>query len=192
MDGAAVRGGVLGCPARGIRQGWRGAGRSPRAALGAAAVAAVLLTAACGAVPGLGRGPGGRPVAFSECMRSHGVTDWPDPEQQGFQIKETSTGTTVNGVTLREGLAQIRSAQQICQRLEGPRHGNTAPAPPREQQAALAYGQCMRSHGLPDFPDPRVTATSFMVRMPPGTNPQSPPFQAAQRACRSLISQYGG
>jgi hypothetical protein len=37
----------------------------------------------------------------------------------------------------------------------------------------------MRSHGVPNFPDPGAS-------LPSGVNPQSPAFQAAQQACRQL------
>jgi hypothetical protein len=47
------------------------------------------------------------------------------------------------------------------------------------QMLKLAY--CMRAHGVPKFPDP----TSNGIRISPssGLDPQSPQFQAAQKAC---------
>jgi hypothetical protein len=37
----------------------------------------------------------------------------------------------------------------------------------------------MRSHGVPNFPDPGAS-------LPSGVNPQAPAFQASQQACRQL------
>ena len=54
-------------------------------------------------------------------------------------------------------------------------------------QKSLAYSQCMRSHGLSGMADPVVSATGISMQMPAGAKPNSPVFQAAQRACRKLI-----
>jgi hypothetical protein len=48
---------------------------------------------------------------------------------------------------------------------------------------ALAYARCMRSHGVPDFPDP---SSGQLPQMPLGADQNSPQFQAAQNACRPL------
>lgn len=48
---------------------------------------------------------------------------------------------------------------------------------------ALANAGCMRSHGVPNFPDP---TTSGIVHLR-GVDLSSPAFQAAQRACRKLF-----
>jgi hypothetical protein len=50
----------------------------------------------------------------------------------------------------------------------------------------------MRSHGIPDFPDPKISSngSGTSVGMRVGTrgdlNPSNPTFKAASRACRSL------
>jgi hypothetical protein len=44
---------------------------------------------------------------------------------------------------------------------------------------ALAFARCMRSHGVPEFPDPGASLPSHL-------DPRSPAFQAAQQACRQL------
>ncbi len=52
----------------------------------------------------------------------------------------------------------------------------------------LKFAQCMRSHGVPDFPDPNknggFSGTSTV-------NPSSPTFQNAQSTCMQL-SGLGG
>ena len=152
----------------------------------AAIAAATLALAGCRAVAP-GGGSGAQPIAFAACMRSHGVPDFPDPRSGGFDTRGGPSATTVNGVTLRESPAQVQAAQTACQGYGGT-PGGGGPASPRQQQSALAYAQCMRSHGIPDFPDPKVTATSLRVSVPPGTNPQSPGFRAARQACRPLLA----
>src|SRR5579862_1372322 len=61
-----------------------------------------------------------------------------------------------------------------------------APAGPAQTPGAVAYSQCMRSHGLPGFPDPASNGAL------PKTSAQAlgvsdDRFQAAQRACQPLL-----
>jgi hypothetical protein len=56
---------------------------------------------------------------------------------------------------------------------------------------ALAYSQCMRSHGVPNFPDPQRAAGGTRVTIGNGVDPNSPQFQSAQQACQSLYPGGG-
>ena len=49
---------------------------------------------------------------------------------------------------------------------------------------ALALASCMRSHGVPNFPDP--SAGGGGVDLPSAINTKSPAFKAAQRVCAKL------
>jgi hypothetical protein len=53
----------------------------------------------------------------------------------------------------------------------------------------IKYADCMRSHGVPTFPDPN---TDGSVNLPPDINPDAPAFQAAQQACASLQPNANG
>ena len=61
----------------------------------------------------------------------------------------------------------------------------------------------MRSHGVPNFPDPNVAGGGFQVQISgyhssvsigniPGINQQSPAFRAANLACQKLLPAGGG
>ena len=51
----------------------------------------------------------------------------------------------------------------------------------------LRFSQCMRSHGVPNFPDPTPANGGVGLKLNgTGINTQSPQFLAAQRACQSL------
>jgi hypothetical protein len=52
---------------------------------------------------------------------------------------------------------------------------------------ALKFVACMRTHGLPAFPDPVVSAQGVSFRGPAGVGPNSSQFQSAQQACRKLL-----
>ncbi len=75
--------------------------------------------------------------------------------------------------------------------------GATAKANSSADQAKMeAYSVCMRAHGVAAFPDP-VTGpnggSGFRIKGGPGTglDPNSPTFQAADRACKSLLPNGG-
>jgi hypothetical protein len=49
--------------------------------------------------------------------------------------------------------------------------------------------RCMRSHGVPNFPDPKPGGPSVV---PNGINPQAPAFKSAQKACARFLNGGGG
>ena len=57
----------------------------------------------------------------------------------------------------------------------------------------IEYSDCMRSHGVPSFPDPTTSGggVSFRVQSGSGVNPASPSFQAAQKTCGKLLPGGG-
>jgi hypothetical protein len=57
---------------------------------------------------------------------------------------------------------------------------------------ALKFSACMRAHGVPSFPDPTTRNGGVTISLGgSGMNPNSPQFQSAQRACRSLMPGGG-
>ena len=93
----------------------------------------------------------GRAVKFAECMRANGVSGFPDPDASGaFTVDEV-----VNGSGIDPESAAWQQAIGACQDLQPPGftgHGRS----PEQQKAALAFAQCVRDHGVKDFPDPGV------------------------------------
>jgi hypothetical protein len=51
----------------------------------------------------------------------------------------------------------------------------------------LRFSECMRSHGVPSFPDP----TGQGIHIGPGIDPSSPAFKAAQSACGKMLPGGG-
>jgi hypothetical protein len=65
---------------------------------------------------------------------------------------------------------------------------NSGPSHAQLQQAianALEFSKCVRSNGIPNFPDPKASNQGISTGAAPGVNPRSPLFQAAQNDCRS-------
>jgi hypothetical protein len=118
-------------------------------------------------------------------MRSHGVPNFPDPSSGGRLSVGPGSGIDPNSPT-------FQAAQRACQK-ELPNGGRPSPQQQAKmQKALLAFSACMRSHGIPDFPDPTFpTGGGAQLRIRSGSgsdlNPQSPRFQAAQTACQGNL-----
>jgi hypothetical protein len=71
-------------------------------------------------------------------------------------------------------------------------HARVADVASRRSEA-VAYSQCMRSSGVPNFPDPQTagSAVSITLKSSSGINPASPSFQAAQASCARLLPGGG-
>jgi hypothetical protein len=56
------------------------------------------------------------------------------------------------------------------------------------------WSQCMRENGVPSFPDQRAVNGQIQLSLPADVDPNSPQFQQAIEACRSLspVQQNGG
>ncbi len=121
-------------------------------------------------------------MKFSGCMRAHGLSDFPDP----------TVGS--NGLPNWSGVDNqapaYKAADQVCKQ-DLPEIGpHTSAEKATAQAAALKYATCMRSNGVPDFPDPngqgliQVNATGTL-------EPSSPAFHKAEAACKSLDNGFG-
>lgn len=122
---------------------------------------------------------------FSACMRTHGVTNFPDPNGQGVI-------TIHSGMGIDPGSPAFRSARSVCDKLLPNGGQPTAAQIAQAQKQMLALSACMRAHGLKDFPDP--TSSGLRLHTSPGSdlNPDNPTFQKAQQACRADIPGLKG
>jgi hypothetical protein len=123
-------------------------------------IAMVVLISACGssAPAGTGTGSSGgnntaanaqKAVKFAECMRSNGVSEFPDPGTSG---KLTIDGI-VNGSSLDPNTPAFKQAISACKHLE-PAGFMGSKRSPRQMDASLKFAQCIRANGVTDFPDP--------------------------------------
>lgn len=126
-----------------------------------AALVVLVLISGCGAsapagtATGSGAGatttPGNasKGVKFAECMRSHGVGQFPDPGASGtFTIDALANGTSLDTRS-----PTFTHALSACKELE-PAGFMGSPRGSQQQQAALRFAQCIRDNGVSDFPDP--------------------------------------
>jgi hypothetical protein len=59
------------------------------------------------------------------------------------------------------------------------------------QQKFVNFATCMRSHGVPNYPDPQFTSSGGVQISPGQSNPNSPAFKSAQSNCRQLLPNGG-
>jgi hypothetical protein len=116
-------------------------------------------------------------------MRGHGAPEFPDPSASG-------TFNDVNG-TLDLGSSQVQGAYRACRQLlpgGGPDLSTLQQQIQQRQEQALPkllrFSRCMRSHGVPDFPDP---TTSGLDLKHAGLDPASAQFQTAVLACQRVL-----
>lgn len=121
-------------------------------------------------------------VTFSRCMRSHGVPNFPDIGTGGIRIGANGQTLSVNGVTV--DAPAFEAARQACQHYLPGIHATPAQTA-RIQKRGLDFSQCMRRHGVPNFPDPEVRGGSGgnQEAYLPGVNLQAPAVQAGAKAC---------
>jgi hypothetical protein len=155
-------------------------------ATGFAVACCAVTLAACGS-SGKSNASGSNPgIKFADCMRSHGVQNFPDPGPGG-------------GIQIPDGISPrspaFLSAQRACSKVlpQGP--GARAPATASQKRQLLAMAECMRRHGLSTFPDPVSTppapTTGFGLAFGrpgafiaiPTTIINSPGFTHAAAAC---------
>jgi hypothetical protein len=124
--------------------------------------------------------------AYSACMRSHGVSNFPDPDSNG-RIRITGG---VDGSGQRIGVdmntPQAKRAARACQKLQPNGGRPTAAQKAQMQQAMLKYARCMRSHGVTKFPDPQADG-ALVIGRNAGVDPNTRQFKAAQEACQKLV-----
>ena len=127
-------------------------------------------------------------VKFAQCMREHGVKNFPDPDPSGdFAIDTVANRSGVD--TTSAAFTQARTA---CKDLEPP--GFTgAKRTPEQQQAALKFAQCIRDNGVKDFPDPAPDAPLIDTNLIPSTQRSGgmDALHAAMQKCRGLAGDAG-
>jgi hypothetical protein len=130
--------------------------------------------------------PESQAVAYAACIRSHGVPNFPDPQvsSSGNEVK-----VAVRVTPAITGNPQFKSAQQACSKLlpgGGPGSGSNHQISLQEQSQYLKAAACIRSHGVPNFPDPTFSGGGVHIQKQ-GLNLNSPQLLSAEQVCKSLI-----
>ena len=177
-----------------------GASRGPRraGALAVAAAVAVLATACGGSAPSSASAPNyAQELGLAQCMRSHGEPDVPDPDTSGgYTLTSNGSIAGAGGSSIDIDSSQAQAAYGDCRHLlpGAPSISQLEQDVQQQQQQQaktlpllLKYSQCMRSHGVPDFPDLGQSDQSPAPGNNAPLNPNSPQFQAASAVCQRLL-----
>ena len=161
-----------------------------RAPLAAGLLAASLLAAGCGSSsPSSPAAPtvAAQALAYSSCMRAHGVPNFPD---RGDTV--SGPYNSIAGIKIPTSMNMqspaYESANKSCSGLLAAIFSpqGKPPITASMKAALIAQAQCMREHGVPNYPDPTFPASGgIAVQFGPGVNTESPAFQQAQKTCRT-------
>ena len=124
--------------------------------------------------------------AYTDCMRQHGIADFPDPtpgpggQGGGFSVSARS------GSDLDPNDPRYQAANRVCQaRLP---FGGSPPPPTAKQLAEeVKFAACIRQHGFPGFPDPNNQGVFVLNNFDLSSNR----FQSARQICRSIANFTG-
>lgn len=112
-------------------------------------------------------------LKFAQCMRQHGITEFPDPKPGGEMAVKISPNTPKQ---------KMDAAMEACKKY-APNGGN----PPKMDAAAIEQARqmakCMRENGVPNFPDPDPNGLFKIDGNKLGTGPGDAKFDAAEKAC---------
>lgn len=124
-------------------------------------------------------------INFSDCMRSHGVSDFPDPTTSPHEFKQSLDPSTPHSPAFRSAVAHCQHLLPNSGPRQNPAHTQV------EIAAALAFARCIRSHGFPSFPDPSSTGDlSHQMLAAAGINVHQPAVGQAADACVGVTHGY--
>jgi hypothetical protein len=123
-----------------------------------------------------------RALAYSQCMRSNGVLDYPDPNSSGATDK-----SKVSAARSSVGGSRFAAALNACKHLLPPSPAGPTPAELQQVVNDMAnVARCIRSHGVPNWPDPSldVGRPTFDIH---NIDYQAPKISAAIHQCQHLM-----
>jgi hypothetical protein len=118
-------------------------------------------------------------VKFAECIRSNGVSDFPDPDAKG----EFQYGVSVSPAVWQKAVNRCKDLQ--------PPGALSAKRSPKQQTASLRFAQCIRKNGVQDFPDPANGEPVIDTTHIPSSNRPGGMtiLNAAIQKCRSVMDK---
>lgn len=150
------------------------------------AITCAVAIAACGSSrqPTDPPAPGDPAVTYAQCLRGHGIPNFPDPSPGAPPRIPSYINTEAPA---------FKAAQAACARLL-PAAGRSGSSSESRRLQLLAVASCMRQHGVPNFPDPTssppppgngnvIGANGVYLAVGPPANQQSPAFRSAAATC---------
>ncbi|MGI5236561.1 hypothetical protein [Dactylosporangium sp. CA-139066] len=112
-------------------------------------------------------------LRYAQCMRDHGIP-MDDPNFEGNGIS----------IMIPEGTdkSKVDAANAECKQYM-PNGGQPPKLDPAQAEQLRKFSQCMRDHGIKDFPDPQDNGGLMIDGDKLGIDPRSQPFKDAEKAC---------
>lgn len=129
---------------------------------------------------------------WASCMRGHGDPDQVDPTIDANKVIHITIPANASG----DGpdLGGPNGASGPCgSYLDAAstalRGGQPLPKP--DPAKLLKFSECMRAHGIPDFPDPNGNGISLHTTPGSDLNPNNPTFKNAGKVCAKQVGVLG-
>lgn len=148
-----------------------------------AVVCAIVMAACGGSKPAAHRTAGfSKQYAAARCMRAHGIQNFPDPRSDGGNTVSSSPGSST--ITIA-GIAFSGPAFEQAEKLCDPLGLGTGPPPITEatKRKLIGFADCMRHHGLTQWPDPTFPPGGGIQQGGGPYNRGDPKVQVAAKAC---------
>jgi hypothetical protein len=126
-----------------------------------------------------------RLLRFSQCMRSHGVSDFPDltiPSSRPGRTSYLGDGPNPSSSPAYEAASTACRKYAVASPV-------TPAAAARVEAEQLEHARCMRAHRVPDFSDPGADGGSTIQS---SIDQNGPVFQAAERTCERYLPGLAG
>lgn len=112
-------------------------------------------------------------LAYAQCMRDNGYAEFPDP----------TPGEGMRFLITPGSAARFEKAATACREL-APAGMRDEGVTPEQLDGLLKLAQCVRDHGVPNFPDPSSDGRFDANKI--GAGPDDPKLKAAMGACREM------
>jgi hypothetical protein len=158
--------------------------------------AGIVAAAALTLLAGCALGPIGRPAAaatptpnpavvyrqFAQCIRTHGLPDFPDPVLDAQGQPQLPPGVD------KPPDAIMQACSSVLNQLPASSRGSGAQQPnPAEMRR---FAQCLRAHGIEDWPDPNPDGSFTFPPSLAGNLKTSPRWSQIQAAWNGPCKQY--
>jgi hypothetical protein len=129
-------------------------------------------------------------MKFADCMRDNGVSEFPDPDASGG----LTIDGVVNGSSLDTSTPVWKEAIAACKDLQPPGFTGDQEVSDEEQKTRLEFAQCIRDHGVKDFPDPAKGEPLVDTNRIPSSNEPGGMtiLNAAMQTCGDLAAEAMG
>ncbi|MFF3768204.1 hypothetical protein ACFYYR_29555 [Streptomyces sp. NPDC001922] len=132
-------------------------------------------------------------LKYTQCMRKEGMTEWPDPKLSGYadwprieKIQEDASkqdGQKKYQAAAKDCADPMRKAMELEPKVDKQ----------KVYESMLAHAQCMRSHGVSKFANPKMNSAGNVEGggdpnpVSPEIDQDSPSYQRARTACESKL-----